>query len=49
MKAENCDYDDHIDFLISKKRFDDAIVAFEKPPSANEKARRHTQQVMFNV
>jgi hypothetical protein len=46
VKAECRDYDDHIDFLINKKQFDDAIKAFEKPPSINEKPRRHTSQVI---
>lgn len=46
-KAENRDYDDHIDFLISKKKFNDAIKAFEKPPNNIEKPRRHTRKVRF--
>lgn len=45
VKAEKRDYDDHIDFLIDRKRFTDAIEAFEKPPSASQSPRRHTKQV----
>lgn len=45
VKAERRDYDDHIDFLINKKKFDEAIEAFEKPKNANQRPRRHTQQV----
>jgi tetratricopeptide (TPR) repeat protein len=49
VKAERRDYDDHIDFLIDKKRFDEAIQAFEKPLNINEKPRRHTQQVIYKT
>ena len=31
VKAERRDYDDHIEYLIYKKRFDEAIKTFEKP------------------
>ena len=42
VKAESRDYDDHIDYFIERKRFTQAIEAFENPPSASEKPRRHT-------
>jgi len=47
VKAERRDYDDHIDFLINKKQFDEAIKAFEKPTNTTEKPKRHTQQVKY--
>jgi hypothetical protein len=49
VKAERRDYDDHIDFLINKKKFDEAIIAYEKPPNANERPRRHNQQVKSHL
>jgi len=48
VKAERRDYDDHIDFLINKKRFDEAIQAFENPPNINQRPSRHTLQVIYN-
>ncbi len=48
MKAEHRDYDDHIEFFISKKRFDEAIHAFKNPPSAINKPKRYTEQVIFS-
>lgn len=45
MKAERRDFDDHIDFLISKKKFEEAIQVFEKPARRDAVARRHTQKV----
>lgn len=45
VKAEKRDYDDHIDFLIERKRFTEAVEAFEKPPSTTQMPRRHTKQV----
>lgn len=49
VKAEKRDYDDHIDFLINKKRFTEAVEAFEKPPDAAHMPRRHTRQVNLLV
>ncbi|CAF1014022.1 unnamed protein product [Adineta steineri] len=47
-KAERRDYDDHIDFLIKKQKFDEAIQAFEKPPTRiDAKPKRHTQQSVY--
>lgn len=48
-KAEQRDYDDHIDFLINKNQFDEAIQAFEKPPSSHQKPVRTTQQVKYSI
>jgi hypothetical protein len=45
VKAEQRHYDDHIDFLIQRKKFDDAIQAFLKPPSVQQRPERHTLQV----
>ncbi|UJR09415.1 hypothetical protein I4U23_013656 [Adineta vaga] len=47
VKAEHRNYDDHIDYLISKKRFDEAIQAFETPKNANDKPRQHTKQSVY--
>lgn len=45
MKAERRDFDDHVDFLISKKKFQEAIQVFEKPNRRDAVAQRHTQKV----
>ncbi|CAF3876112.1 unnamed protein product [Rotaria magnacalcarata] len=47
VKAERRDYDDHIEYLINKKRFEDAIKAFENPPSPNEKPKRYNPQTIY--
>lgn len=47
MKAERRDFDDHIDFLISKKKFQEAIQVFEKPNRRDAVARRHTQKSVY--
>lgn len=47
IKAESRDYDDHIDFLIGKNKFTEAIEAFEHPKSSTQRARRHNKQVIL--
>ncbi|CAF4687036.1 unnamed protein product [Rotaria sp. Silwood2] len=47
VKAERRDYDDHIEYLINKNKFDEAIQAFKKPPNNNEKPKRYTKQGIF--
>ncbi|CAF1151020.1 unnamed protein product [Rotaria sordida] len=49
VKAERRDYDDHIEYLINKKKFDEAIEAFEKRPNANERPKRYTQQSVYRA
>ncbi|CAF3936540.1 unnamed protein product, partial [Rotaria sp. Silwood1] len=44
VKAERRNYDDHIEYLINKKKFDEAIQAFEKPLNINEKPKKYTKQ-----
>ncbi|CAF0783646.1 unnamed protein product [Adineta ricciae] len=47
IKAEHRNYDDHIDYLISKKRFDEAIQAFEQPKNTTDKPQRHTKRSVY--
>ncbi|CAF4220284.1 unnamed protein product, partial [Rotaria sp. Silwood2] len=49
VKAERRDYDDHIEYLINKKKFDEAIQAFEKPPNNNERSKRYTKQIVYRA
>ncbi|CAF1373094.1 unnamed protein product, partial [Didymodactylos carnosus] len=47
-KAEYRDYDDHIDYLIKKNLFDEAVDAFERPPN-NQRPKRHTRQSLYRT
>jgi tetratricopeptide (TPR) repeat protein len=47
IRAESRDYDDHIDFLINKNQFEEAIKAYENPPNPNQRPKRHNQEVIF--
>ncbi|CAF3554410.1 unnamed protein product [Rotaria sp. Silwood1] len=49
VKAERRNYDDHIEYLINKKKFDEAIQAFEKPLNINEKPKKYTKQSVYQA
>ena len=46
VRAESRDYDDHIDYLINKNQFEEAIKAYEHPSDATQRARRHNHEVI---
>lgn len=45
VKAERRNCDDHIEFLISKKKFDEAIKALDKLSSRTDRPKIYTRQV----